>query len=348
MQRAMPQLTFAQGSHQLHVGRDQVRHLRADVVRCLLDSVTSGNFCPHCPPSLAPEFALQTAALSLLKRALSPHCKAQAFRERLETFSDACDGPYARAAQLKASNIYGPVVSDILQQRQFPPSWRHDLRERFRSKVWEVLSQDRPQHFAGCRNGIQRKLTISLISVWTHKADELQALIGAGYSDLPLPALDPRARLKVLRLLLVGGLMSPESDHRHRRRSGQVLCKCGAAPAFYQISWECPLYQAQGLPALSALPAPLHVLPACFSHCTMVPVGFSIDTDQLHKLQSSLVSVWQSHIEDWTSSPDVAIVQPEPRFSEVPAPSSHLVARRGHILRPTVSGGMYCAKWPAN
>ena len=138
--------------------------------------------------------------------------------------------------------------------------------------------------------------------------------------------------------------MSPESGHRHRRRSGQVLCKCGAAPALYHISWECPLYQAQRLPALSAVPAPSHVLPACFSHCAIVPVGFSIDKDQLHKLQSSLVSVWQSHIEDWTSSPDVAIVQPEPRFSEVPAPSSHPVARRGHILRPTVSGGMYCAK----
>ena len=113
-------------------------------------------FACIAPSSLEPEFALQTAALSLLKRALSPHCKAQAFGERLETFSDTCDGPYARAAQLKASNIYGPVVNDILQQRQFPASWRHDLRERFRSKVWEVLSQDRPQHFAGCHNGIQR------------------------------------------------------------------------------------------------------------------------------------------------------------------------------------------------
>ena len=111
----MPQLTFAQGTHQLHVGRDQVRHLRADVVRCLLDQdfyIASpwAIFALTAPPSLEPEFALQTAALSLLKRALSPHCKAQAFGERLETFSDTCDGPYARAAQLKASNIYGPGV----------------------------------------------------------------------------------------------------------------------------------------------------------------------------------------------------------------------------------------------
>ena len=349
VQRAMPQLTFAQGTHQLHVGRDQVRHLRADVIRCLLDQdfyIASpwAVFALIAPPSLEPEFALQNAALSLLKRVLSSHCKAQAFRERLETSRDTCDGPYARAAQLNASSIYGPVVNDILQQRQFPPSRRHDLRERFRSKVWEVLSQDRPQHFAGCHNGIQRKLTISLITVWTHKADELQALIGAGFSDLPCPALDPRVRLKVLRLLLVGGLMSPEADHRHRRRAGQVSCKCGAVPTLYHISWECPLYQAQRLPALHALPAPLHVLPACFSHCTIVPAGFSIDNEQLHKLQSSLVSVWQSHIEDWTSSPDIAIVQPEPSVSEVPAPSPHPVARRGHILRPTSSGGMFCAK----
>ena len=137
--------------------------------------------------------------------------------------------------------------------------------------------------------------------------------------------------------------MSPESGHRHIDADQDKYCANAVPrPPFIISRGNAPCIKPKDF--LSALPAPLHVLPACFSRCTIVPVGFSIDNDQLHKLQSSLVSVWQSHIKDWTSSPDVAIVQPEPRFSEVPAPSSHPVARRGHILRPTVSGGMYCAK----
>ena len=54
---------------------------------------------------------------------------------------------------------------------------------------------------------------------------------------------DPRPRMKVLRLLLVGGLLSPEANHRHRKLPGAITCGCGGNPTNHHISWECPLFK---------------------------------------------------------------------------------------------------------
>ena len=71
----------------------------------------------------------------------------------------------------------------------------------------------------------------------------LQAEIDAGRCVLPELASDPRPRMKVLRLLLVGGLLSPEANHRHRKLPGAITSGCGGNPTNHHISsWECPFF----------------------------------------------------------------------------------------------------------
>ena len=91
------------------------------------------------------------------------------------------------------------------------------------------------------------------------------------------PALDPRPRLKVLRLLLTAGLQTPERDHRHRRQPGSVKCACGqGSPTIFHLSWECSLSQSIRAPMMKVLPAPLHELPPCFQIATIVPTSMKI------------------------------------------------------------------------
>ena len=63
----------------------------------------------------------------------------------------------------------------------------------------------------------------------------LQAEIDAGRCVLPLLSSDPRPRMKVLRLLLVGSLLSPEANHRHRKLPGAITCGCGGNPTNHHI-----------------------------------------------------------------------------------------------------------------
>ncbi len=70
------------------------------------------------------------------------------------------------------------------------------------------------------------------------------------------PEEDPRPRMKILRLLIAGGLMTPERDHRHRRKQGKVLCSCGEAePDVIHISWHCKNYQQLRSKALAVTQA---------------------------------------------------------------------------------------------
>ena len=133
--------------------------------------------------------------------------------------------------QLRDSPVFGPIVQALVQNRPLPPDWQHALRERWREQCWQLVLRDRSQDYAGIGRGANRSLTVSLIQQWTKEADELQYMIDMGFTTEPDSTLDPRPRLKILRLLLTGGLMDPELDRRHRRKPGGVKCQCGGVPS---------------------------------------------------------------------------------------------------------------------
>ena len=115
------------------------------------------------------------------------------------------------------------------------------------------------------------------------------------------PEEDARPRMNILRLLISGGLMSPERDHRHRRKQGKVLCSCGEAELdVIHISWHCKNYQNLRSKALAVLPKPLHQLPVCFRYATIVPVDLDIDQSAIAIIQATLGTMWQRHITSWS------------------------------------------------
>ena len=302
-------------------------------------------FALLAPPSLEPECAMNMAALRLLRRFANSPTHASQLQIQLSK-QQSFDGPFARAQQLQQSPIYGPVVQALAQQAPLPPSWQHDLRERWRKDMWKLVLRDRSQDYHGVGSGVNRELTVSLVGKWTEEADTLQCLLDMGLTVEPATELDPRPRLKILRLLLTGGLMDPERDRRHRRKAEPVKCQCGAIPSHDHITWHCPRLKALRAPALAALPRPLRTLPVCFKRTTVVPSTLAITEEALHSVQKSLVDVWQRHIQEWHSAEDVATftLQPSAPATAVPVPANVPVEKRGHVLKPTASGGIFCCK----
>ena len=245
LQQVSSQLTWAQSSHRLALSRDVARSLRSKVVRALLDTDHYSAspyvvFALLAPPSLEPECAMQLSALRLFMHSVSTPDRAREASVQLAS-AQPFDGPYARAQQLRDSAVFGPVVQDVVQGRALSPRWQHDLRERWRKQCWQLVLRDRSEDYAGVGRGVNRLLTISLVQQWTKQADDLQFLLDQGLAALPDASHDPRPRLKILRLLLTGGLMDPERDRRHMRKAERVKCQCGGTPSHDHISWVVPV-----------------------------------------------------------------------------------------------------------
>ena len=202
LQRVSPQLTWAQGTHSLALIRDVASSLRAQVVRALLD-VDHYSATPHvvfallAPPSLVPECAMSVQCPSHAQSAAEQLAAPQPF-----------DGHFARAQQLRDSPVFGPIAQTLVQSRPLPPDWQHALRKRWCKQCWQLVQRDRSQDYAGIGRGANRILTVSLIQQWFKEADELQYMIDMGSTTELDSTLDPRPRLKILRLLLTGGLMA--------------------------------------------------------------------------------------------------------------------------------------------
>ena len=351
IQSTMSQLTFGQGTHTLHCNRDDKRGLRATVVRSLLnrkfyDSSPGIVFALLSPPSIDPDFALNLSAFMLIKRMHPTPASRTELCAQVTSYrsKSTIDGPIDRIKQLLNNPVFHQTVHDFLNNSLDEHRWKHNLRERYRTDTWTTLSRERGQHFRGMENGIQRKLTTSLIDQLTAEADEVQNLCDKQLLPQLDPKFDPRPRLKVLRLILSVGLQSPERDHRHRRRQGTITCACGLGPpSLYHISWECPLMKDIRDPMLSYLPAPIQDLPPCFQFATIVPKNLFITQQSLHIIQNTLITIWQTHIEQWYGESDTP--QPQPTITPAaPATESQPIIKRGHVLKLIPSGGIYCCR----
>ena len=108
-----------------------------------------------------------------------------------------------------------------------------------------------------CECGLYTAHPCAVVITQSPEEVRLQAEIDAGRCVLPELSSDPRPRMKVLRLLLVGGLLSPVANHRHRKLPGAITCGCGGNPTNHHISWQCPLFKDLRAPALAALSRPI-------------------------------------------------------------------------------------------
>ena len=111
----------------------------------------------------------------------------------------------------------------------------------------------------------------------TKECDQIQNQLDSQQIPTVDPQIDPRPKLKVLRLLISVGLQTPERDHRHRRRPGSLTCKCGSnSPTIFHISWECSCMQQIRQEIWQYLPCSFESLPLCFQLTTVVPVHLQI------------------------------------------------------------------------
>ena len=129
--------------------------------------------------------------------------------------------------------VFAPTYRRFIADAFVPDKWQRDLSEDFRKRTWQLLCRDCGQHFGGTTRGVHKPLTTAQLSKWAKEADAL----GPKMVDIENA---PKLRMKVLRLLLIGGLVTSEREHRHRKLSGKTVCSCGAAePSIERISWEC-------------------------------------------------------------------------------------------------------------
>ena len=139
--------------------------------------------------------------------------------------SNETDGPIARMRQLYNHPVFKNTMHKFLNNQIHEQCWQHNLREDFRQHTWKTIARDRPQHFAGISHGVITVLSPVRSSTNGQKkgAEKLQQACDTQQLIMPDPSVDPRPRLKILRMLISGGLQTPERDHRHRRKTGHTL-----------------------------------------------------------------------------------------------------------------------------
>lgn len=186
-------------------------------------------------------------------------------KARIQLHHINLDGPVARVVQLSENPVFAKTMKAFLDGNLHPNKWQHSLREDYRLNAWQVLCRDRSQHFTGTWQGVDRARTLGWLNELMTRADELQAKCDQEDFIIEDPKADPRAQLKVLRLLLSAGLQNPERQHRHKKKAGKAICLCnGGEPSLEHISWHCPRFADIRQVALQNLPMPLSQLPQCF------------------------------------------------------------------------------------
>ena len=367
-QSFMSQFTFGQGTHKLYLTSKKTTHLRATVIRTLLntdfyDASPAIIFTLLTKPSIEPEFASNLAALQLIFRMIKTR---QQKLQILTLINDPTntpfeiDGPLSRIQQLYQNEIYHGVLHAFLNSQLDFRKWQHELRETFRKSWWRTVARERSQHFAGIEHGINRHLTLAYLKSLESEADDIQYKLDHQMIPEIDIALDPRPKLKILRLLLSAGVQTPERDHRHRKQPGSVTCYCNnGSPTIYHISWECSCFRDIRGDIRKLLPKPLHQLPTRFQYTTIVPNDMNITQRQIMEIQERLVCIWQKQVQMWyeTIEPTVNPTSSTPQAPEnTHVDSSHNndtithnnsaspAIKRGHVLRLIPEGGVFCCR----
>ena len=145
LQQRSTQLSWGHGTHKLAISELQLRTLRGDTVRCLLNAddycaSPMAVFTSLAPRSSDPQFCLHSNAIRLLQQAFQASGDHQHFTQIVGATLPAHDGPAARAFELLQHDAFRDTVQSILNNRPLPPQHPHELRQSWRKYVWNSLA----------------------------------------------------------------------------------------------------------------------------------------------------------------------------------------------------------------
>ncbi len=76
-----------------------------------------------------------------------------------------------------------------------------------------------------------------------------------------------------------------------------------------------------------------------------MPSDFYIPKQDLHIIQDSLVTIWQKHIQSWNENKRTDVIsRSNPRPPLQPDSNPQPGAKKGHVLKDILDGGVFCCK----
>ena len=323
------QATFGQGTHIFSISEPDLVKIRSNIMRAMFSTDfysmnTHLTFALLLPPQLDPLFGYFYQGLRTLERCMRATPFRQDFKKLLLCKArNTIDGP-ARRVQRWLKGPFSPHIMQIMDgQVDNVELWAHQLRDTWRQELLRKAAKNRPQHYHDITDISFRR------SMLFHNILDKRAL--------EWEEEDTFMKLGVLRRLLVGGLLTEESDARHRKQAQTAKCPCGASPTIIHISWECPAYDACRAPIAHI---DFQALPTCTQYSALIPDSLSLSDNQIITLQSTLVTIWQQYISDYKSGRRIEVVQKQASAQNDEAHDN------GHVLKPRPGGqpGVFCCK----
>ena len=351
--RARTQFTWGTGAHMLAVNRtheDAITKLRSAVLRCLLRrdqyQVSPALFLTLLvPPSLNPHCCRVVDGLVMFWRVMWATQRFNVFRVLFNSPNvTARDGPIARLRQIDSLPVFQGVVTDMFRRSQHELGpWLHHVQDVWRKSQWTRGARDRPS-FRGIQVGIKRRETLALLNQL-----ETDATTHRGV-QADLAQENARARAAVLRLLLTGGLLTQDVVTRHKfQRNTDCDCQVGGPQTVDHISWHCAHYDQLRAPVAHLRRRLRHAQP-CFVYATIVTEPDADLTPHVRVVESTLVDVWQQHIQNYISG-DFARPGDGPppdnggsANNSVPRTVADGIHENGHFIRGAPQGGVFCVK----
>ena len=218
------------------------------------------------------------------------------------------------------------------------------VRQSWRESQWVALASERPD-FAGIERGIDRACTLSLFKKWSKHAKGFQSIIDELQLEQAAVAgeeYDHRALLGVLRLLLCGGLLSPDKVSRHLNGArSECPCAVGGYMSVEHISWECELYAEKRLP-IQHLLGWVQEQPRCFRYALLVPQQMEVSRNTVELLQRVVCEIWQLHIRAFLAQEEKS------KFAAMEekdkAKDNAGIEEAGHLLRVHKGGSLFCCR----
>jgi hypothetical protein len=248
-------------------------------------------------------------------------------------------GPCARIQELADGPLSEPIQQLLLNQIDNLELWKHNLREQWRQNLLRQLEKERSHQYQHATK-IDRNMTMMFHDMLQQVAD------GTGHPGLQLTPEEAWMKLAVLRRMLAGGLLTQSRIRRHRRHNEIHVCECGLGEesTVEHVSWRCKHFDHIRQPMLLQLNPHIQNLPVVTRYAAVALRDTLLTQDEVILLQSTLVQIWQSHIERFygedndppPNDPDVGV------NSDNPEPPKNA---NGHSLAFKADGiGVFCQK----
>ena len=284
------QACYGQGTHSFQWDVDTLKRVRSDVMRALWhrDFYSMSpliTFAILAPPQLDPTFGPVYYGLRTVARCIRDVDFRNVLQEefRKDTW---VEGPAARLRLLADSPVFNNLVHELVYQHVDEQEWAHRLRMAWRVFLVEKAMKDRPQHYGDIQD-LDFRRTMLLHESWEQEANKAckdDDVLGTFATE------EYRQKTAVLRLLLAGGLMTEERDHRHKRIHQEFNCAvCGVPKTVMHVSWECTIHADIRDPVISQMTCPVAALPVCTRYAGVVPTRLEMADAEVCSLQSMLV-----------------------------------------------------------